>query len=296
MMESMVNRRRPHCLAEIEGNEDLIGSLTRGVAAGSRKPLILSGASGTGKTSIAFALAAEHLCRVPGGLPDIDPERFKAMVGGSNPAFHLFDCQRESGKDDIEYLLDQETGREPVGASHHVIVMEEADGLKRAAQSALLVALQSTTAHRQFIFTCIDPEALIVPLRDRCAVYTLEVPDFQQSLAFLGKVAAEEKITIDRPALELLAAGCSGYRNLQEILETVAGLAVGKCINAELVRRTVLRDRSTIILDYLEAIAEGRIDHQRELLAECRLSAPEFVRSIRDVLVHLQLRRIRHRG
>lgn len=292
-MHSFALRRRPRRRSEIEGNEDIIGSLPGCIPGGSRQHLTLCGSSGAGKTTTALVVAAEQLCLASEGQPCLICIGCLTREEGTNPAFHIVDCHHHGSKEDIEFLLDEETGREPLGASHHVIVFEEAGALSLAAQSGLLVALQSTTAHRQFIFTCIDPDALLRPLRDRCRVLRLELPDYPRALAFLERVAAQEKIAIDTPALELLAVASRGYRNLLENLETAAKLAGDRSIDAPLLRRTVLRDRSAIILDYIEAVADGDIDRQLALLDESALTAPELLRSIREVLVHLRLRSTR---
>ena len=288
-MLTLPNRRRPRRLLQIAYQPDVIHPLRRGIASGRRPHIIFAGASGTGKTTTALCLGLEQLCTAAGERPCLVCADCLAFERGSHPAFHLVDCQHHGRKDDIEFLLEQETGREPVGASHHYIVLEEADGLSRAAQSGLLVALQSTTSHRQFVFTCIDPETLIRPLRDRCRVFRLDLPDHGQALAFIRQVAVEEDIDIDGPALDLLAATCRGYRNLLEILEAAVDLAVGIRIDAGFLRRTVLRDRSAILLDYLSAVASGDIGLQLALLDECELGATEKVRAIRDILVHLRV-------
>ena len=289
-MYPLAIRRRPRDLREVHGQNELVGVLSRIMASDARPHFIFGGASGTGKTSIALALAAAEFCSADGDRPCHECDACLLVAQQNHPALHIVNCAHQGGKEDIGFLLTEETGREPVGARRHLVILEEADKLSLAAQSALLVPLQETTGHRQFIFTCIDPNALIRAARDRCRTFRLELPNETEAVRFLQIAVKDEEIDAEDAALDLMAANCRGYRNLLETLETAAGLAGDAQISTALLRRTVLRDRSAVLLEYLGAVAAAQVDRQLALLDACALTAPEKVRAIREILAHLRTR------
>lgn len=292
-MIAMAVRRRPVQPNGFFGQQHLARQLCRLMAPGNAHNVIFAGPSGTGKTTAALMVAAGSLCLPEEGRPCLQCRSCVDVKRGINAAHHFVDCAHQGGKEDIDYLLQQETGRAPVDAPCHQIILDEADLLSRSAQSSLLVPTQDTAGYRRFLLTCTDPEALSRPLRDRCRIVRLDDPNQSEAVQFLEETTREENIAIEYGAIDLLAAACRGYRNLLETLEAAADLANGAPIDADLLRTKVLRDRSTVLLEYLSELASGDVERQRELLDQCSLSAIEKVRGLRDILAHL---RVHHTG
>lgn len=290
MNRAFTMTRRPRSLERFHGSTNIFGALSQMMATDDQRHLIFSGASGVGKTSTALWIASAVLCKADNDRPCLECSSCLSVERQSHQALHVINCAQEGGKEDIEFLLTEETRHEPVAARRHVIIFEEADQLSRPAQYALAVPLQETAGHRQFLFTCIDAEALIRPVRDRCRHFRFELPTHLQSMQYLREAADEEEIQVNDAALDLIAVFCRGYRSLLETLDAAASLACGSPIDPALLRRTVLRDRSAALLDYLAEVAGGNVERQLAILDECSLTAPEKVRAIREMLAHLRIR------
>ena len=292
-MVAMSIRRRPAQPNSFFGQEDLARQLNRLMAAGNAHNVIFAGPSGTGKTTAAMMVAGGSLCSAVGERPCLKCRACLDVARGVHAAQHFVDCAHQGGKEDIDHLFQQETGHAPIDAACHQIILDEADLLSRSAQSALLIPTQDTAGYRRFLLTCTDPEALIRPLRDRCRIVRHDDPNQSEAVQFLEETTREENIAVEDGAIELMAAACRGYRNLLETLESAADLANGAPIDADLLRTKVLRDRSTVLLEYLSELASGDVERQRELLDQCSLSAIEKVRGLRNILAHL---RVHHTG
>ena len=106
------------------------------------------GASGTGKTTLALALASEiqaELHHIPSG-----------------------NCTVDAVKD----LRARLAYMPPMGKRYHVVLIDEADQMTIPAQLALLSMLDATNAPQQtiFIFTCNETERFESRFMSRCGV------------------------------------------------------------------------------------------------------------------------------
>lgn len=292
MTNQLTVAARPTSLDAMSGHGTQLGVLKRDVLAGEWRHLILGGESGTGKSTTARVLAKAIFCRasLKSGSSCNSCAICQAFEKGELIDFHWVDCQHHGGKADIEFLLDEEIRGRPMVAKVHVVVFDEFDGSTLPAQSLLLGALQRSGVPWCFIFTCVDPESLILPLRDRCRILRLDVPNHEQSVAYLEGLAARHSLRVDSEALSLIAAYGRGYRQLCEMLDTASALAGDGAVTTSLVRQNLLRDRSVLILDYLAQTARGDLPGQLEALSRIQLSPPELVRALRDVLMHLTVR------
>ena len=65
-----------------------------------------------------------------------------------------------------------------VSSKFKIIILDEADNITRAAQSALRRIMESHNQRVRFFLICNFPNRIIAPIRSRCAVYRF--PNLQQ--------------------------------------------------------------------------------------------------------------------
>jgi replication-associated recombination protein RarA len=148
--------------------------------------LLLQGASGTGKTSIAYAFAAEIHSEVHHiGSQECKVERLQELIRV---------CQ---------YV--------PLSGGYHVIIVDEADVMSDAAQKYLLSKLDASESvpNTIWIFTCNEIERLEERFLSRC----IKLPDFNSYgsgdaiAGLLARVWQAEAGTADAPNFRKLVCG-----------------------------------------------------------------------------------------
>ncbi len=183
---SLAEKYRPQTLADFVGLEKQRKLLTKLAANPRPCALLLQGAPGTGKTSIAYAFAAEIRAEVHHiGSHECKVERLQELVRV---------CQ---------YV--------PLSGGYHVIIVDEADVMSDAAQKYLLSKLDASESvpNTIWMFTCNAVERLEERFLSRC----IKLPDFNSYGAgdaiaeLLARVWQAEGGTADAPNFRKLACG-----------------------------------------------------------------------------------------
>lgn len=168
MAQALVDKYEPKRIADFIGLEKVKRILTVFVADPSESAWLFTGPSGTGKTSMAHAVAAE--------LPRLQP---------SKDGFNIFGTPLEDVKLDDNYgraeeimipakncnidrvrWLAERCAYHPRAASWRVIIIDEADEMSYDAYIAFLSVLQPIAPHNIFIFTRNLPPTEIIKQKD----------------------------------------------------------------------------------------------------------------------------------
>lgn len=142
-----VEKYRPTTIADCILPESVKAQAQGMVNGGNMTHLMLSGPAGTGKTTLAKAIAAELGCDT-------------IMYNGSDGSLNL-DALRE----DVREFASTVSLKEGKGK---IIIIDEADGLNHLMQPALRNAMERYKSVR-FILTCNFPDKIMAPLHSRCA-------------------------------------------------------------------------------------------------------------------------------
>lgn len=149
-----VEKYRPKKLNEIVGNKETIERLKIIVESGNLPNMILSGASGIGKTTSILCLANELL-----------EENYKDCVLELNASD---DRGIEVVRNKIK-LFAQKKINLPVGR-YKIVILDEADSMTAAAQQALRRTMEIYSDTTRFVYACNTSTKIIEPIQSRCVI------------------------------------------------------------------------------------------------------------------------------
>jgi DNA polymerase III subunit gamma/tau len=255
--EALSEKYRPRGFEDFWGQAFPVKFLSGLIRRGQKtRDILLHGAFGSGKTSLAYVFARALNCFHPTdtGSPCGGCDACARPVGASG--LREYDVSGSGGsKDDVLGWLEPLLHR-PTNYKHQVIFFDEAHALERAASDALLKIIEDRPPWLVFIFATTEPGSLRKALISR--LYHLEVRPLAPTtaIAFLEKVAAQEGIDAETEALALLAGIKQGHvRDLLIGLDQVHGQY--DVVTLDRVRSAFDVDFIDVLLRYFLALAEG---------------------------------------
>ena len=229
----LAQRMRPRTPGEIVGQDALVATLRRLLAAGHLPNLILHGPPGTGKTTLAHIIAAEtNAAFVPFSAVSEGVPRLREIVKQA-------EVQRQQGQRTLLFVDEI-----------HRLNKGQQDFLLPHVESGLLALIGATTEHPSF---AINPALL-----SRSRVLVLQPLQEADLRAVVHRAAAAEKLTLEPAAEDVLVQAADGdARHVLNTLETAARLADSAPITPELVREAlqqrVSRHDATVAYEILSA-------------------------------------------
>ena len=207
-----VERYRPQLLADVVGNNEIIGRLRAIAEDGCMPNLILSGPPGTGKTTSVLALAR---CLLGDAFKDAVLELNASDDRG-------IDTVRTKIKMFAQKKVTLPPGR------HKVIILDEADSMTSAAQQAMRRTMELYSSTTRFALACNNSSKVIEPIQSRCAILRFSRLSDQEVLSRLLHVCDAERLAYDDAGLEALIFTAEGdMRNaLNNLQSTHAGFGV----------------------------------------------------------------------
>jgi len=165
---------RPKSLHQMVGNPTFLGRLKRlSTSESERIPHLLlhSQHSGVGKTSLAYALANEW-----------------------GYSLHHFNASSKKTRG-IEFVEDELTMMSQNGQYQQIFLLDEADQLTQAAQSALKGVIEHSQG--TFILTCNDISKISPALKSRCQTISFPKVSEEEIIKALARIVSKEKADAD---------------------------------------------------------------------------------------------------
>ena len=148
---------------------------------GSIPHLLLSGAAGIGKTTLAKVLCNEL------NIEDYDVLEINAS--------------RDNNVDTVRDKIINFVQMIPFGP-FKVVLLDEADYLTPNAQAILRGVMETYSNHSRFILTCNYPNRIIPALHSRCQGFHIERTDITEYTARVATILVEENIEFDLDTLD----------------------------------------------------------------------------------------------
>jgi DNA polymerase III delta prime subunit len=215
---------------------------------GSIPHLLLSGAAGTGKTTLAKVLITEL------GVDEYDV----MYVNGS----------KEGRKIEWVDKLISFVQTMPFG-KFKVVLIDEADYMnKESVQPALRNLMEDYSSTVRFIMTCNYPHKIIDPIHSRCQGFHITKTDHTEFTARVATVLVEENIVFDLDVLDTYVKAT--YPDLRKCLNLVQMNSQSGTLSPPSATDKSAKDWK---LDCVDMFKRGQIRQARTLL--CQSSTPE---------------------
>ncbi|MGB6690065.1 MAG: DNA polymerase III subunit gamma/tau [Terracidiphilus sp.] len=300
----LARKYRPQRFADVAGQDHVTRTLLNAlnqnrIAHG----YIFSGHRGIGKTTIARILAMALNCRTEIGSaqrPTPEPcgvcDSCTEIRQGNAVDVIEIDAATNRGIDEIRELRDA-ARYSPARDRYKIYILDEAHQITDAAFNALLKTLEEPPAHVIFMMATTQPEDIPQTIRSRCQHFSFHAVRFDDILAQLKAIAAQEQVESEDAALALLAeAGDGSMRDALSIMDQA--IASAPCdsgrpiLSTAQIRELMGSVPNTVFEKLLEAVAAGQsaeLMEQLNLLINAGHSpqslARQMVRYLRNTLM-----------
>ncbi|HME57119.1 MAG TPA: DNA polymerase III subunit gamma/tau [Terracidiphilus sp.] len=266
----LARKYRPQRFADVAGQEHVTRTLLNALSQNRvAHGYIFSGHRGIGKTTIARIVAMAVNCRTEVGAPSRPTHEpcgtcdscTEIRQGNAVDVIEI-DAATNRGIDEIRELRDA-ARYAPSRDRYKIYILDEAHQITDAAFNALLKTLEEPPAHVIFMMATTQPEDIPQTIRSRCQHFSFHAVKFDDILAQLKMIAAEEKVEAEEAALALLAeAGDGSMRDALSIMDqAIASAPVEKgrpVLSAAQIRELMGAVPNTVFERLMEAVAAGQ--------------------------------------
>ena len=219
---------------------------------GSIPHLLLSGAAGIGKTTLAKVLCNEL------NIEDYDVLEINAS--------------RDNNVDTVRDKIINFVQMIPFGP-FKVVLLDEADYLTPNAQAILRGVMETYSNHSRFILTCNYPNRIIPALHSRCQGFHVDKTDQTEFTARVATILVEETVEFDLDTLDTYVK--LTYPDLRKCINMVQqNVNEGKLLTPTAGEAGVADYK----IDMVELFKKGKIKEARTLL--CGRARPEEMEEI----------------
>ncbi len=244
---SLYRKYRPQKFSDVVGQGHITDVLEQSIKNNSYSHAYLfSGTRGVGKTSVA---------RI-----------FARGVGTQPHDLYEIDAASNRGVDDIRELREGVRAL-PYDSPKKIYIIDEAHMLTKEAFNALLKTLEEPPAHVVFILATTEPEKIPSTILSRCSIFQFKEPTADTLREVVLDIAEKEGLGLDKSSAELVATIANGsFRDALSTLQKLLVAKSGKKMSAEDVEKILGAPRSTLLINFLDAISGGEVGGALEVI------------------------------
>jgi DNA polymerase III subunit gamma/tau len=220
----LYHKYRPMRYNEVVGHDSTIQSIKAATTDVKSQAFMLTGDSGTGKTTTARIMALAVNCKNPNdGEPCLDCANCKSILSGNCPDMLEVNAANTRGIDAVREMC-ANMGFAPMMLTKRVYILDEAHQLTKDAQNTLLKYLEEVPKHVIIILCSTEPKGFLKAVRTRCQISKFELLARGDMLNLLKAVTKQEDEDIPQEILSLIINTSEGSpRNalvrLQQVLQ-----------------------------------------------------------------------------
>lgn len=259
-MSDLTTKYRPTTFDEVLGQDAVVNSLKKVVESGSRKTFLLSGPSGTGKTTLSRIIAAEVGCD-PKNLIEIDAATHTGI---------------DAMRDVAQAARYRSLGKSPVKA----VIVDECHRLSKASWDSLLKILEEPPAHVFWFLCTTEIDKVPQTVRTRAVAYNLRPVDDDVLYDLLEDVVEKEGLDVPDGVLDLISTKAYGSpRQALSYLAVCAGCESRKEA-AELISVATEEGEAVTLARMLVSRKDFTWPKVQKLLKQLQHEQPESIRLI----------------
>lgn len=223
----LARKYRPTTFSQVVGQEILVHLLRNGLSQGRLgHGFIFTGIRGVGKTTTARLLARILNCLKEHdntNLSSIDPcgvcTSCQALLDDRHLDVVEIDAASHTGVDDMREIIES-TRYRAISGRYKIFIIDEVHMLSKSAFNALLKPLEEPPAHVKFIFATTEIRRVPATILSRCLRFDLKRVPPETLSPYLAHICAQEKVTFELEALNLIArAGEGSVRDALSLLD-----------------------------------------------------------------------------
>lgn len=259
----LARKYRPATFEDMIGQEAMVRTLSNAFETGRiAHAFMLTGVRGVGKTTTAriLARALNYMTEDGQGGPTIDLKEpgihCQSIMESRHPDILEMDAASRTGIDDIREIIES-VRYLPVSARYKVYIIDEVHMLSKAAFNGLLKTLEEPPEHVKFIFATTEIRKVPVTVLSRCQRFDLRRLSSEELGRLLARVCEKEEVSIEGPALAMLARAAEGSaRDALSLLDQAIAHGSGTIKEADIRDMLGLADRGRIF-DLYDLIMKG---------------------------------------
>ena len=254
---------RPSKLGDVVGQEHFVMDATHWAINKEMPNLLIYGGSGTGKTTVALALATSML--------------------GKDTSSNFFEVNASDDRrlETVRTRIKEIAQSGSIGdVPFRIILLDEMDGMTNDAQAALKRMMERYSKNIRFIITCNNRNKIIYALQSRCANYHFKRITFELVEEVVTTILKSEGHVIPEELRAFIYAFDGDLR--RTITELQASIATGSRLNVQVEKG--LKQYEKIIIEITNKNPNEVLTNLHNLIYD-RLSIKEICIGLHDFVI-----------